>query len=552
MANLAKPTSAQVDTTIAMRFNSLDSLRMTKLQRSRYMASLTIPSLLPLDGITNNGELPRPYSSVAARGVTNMASRMLSALLPLNDMPFFKFELTSGEAADATTFSYMESLSNQIYSKLSTTNLRETLFLALQNLIVAGDNLMVMEDDYSFRAYRLDQYVTRRDIDGSLVELIYMEWVPKDPNNPLVEAYDNNFFPSSWNSMSAMPDYQANFHRIVWNKEEERWDYCAEDSEGNCISEGSYKDLPHMALRWIGVTGEDYGRSHCEEILGDIETLESYTKSMIDGMTAASTFWMAVNPAGITDIDDVAHAPTGAFIGARMEDVFTVSPAQSLSPQLSACQTAVEQMRREVGAAFLLGSAGVRQADRVTATEVRMLGMEIENVLGGAFSAIARQLLEPIVRRAISLMIREGEIDERLAAEFTANGRLSINIVTGLQALSRDSDLTRLMQLGEMVRNLPPEAVAHFRWDQYGIALISSLGFDPQNWVRTEDETDERMQQQQMQAMQMQAQATMAQGAAQGAGAGMGQVAASGITDAAMQMMGGGPGAPVAPVAPPA
>ena len=42
-------------------------------------------------------------------------------------------------------------------------------------------------------------------------------------------------------------------------------------------------------------------------------------------------------------------------------------------------------MRREVGAAFLLGSAGIRQADRVTATEVRMLGMEIENVLGGAF-----------------------------------------------------------------------------------------------------------------------------------------------------------------------
>jgi len=537
MANLARPTSDQNDTTIAMRFESLDSVRQSKLTRGRYMASLTLPSLLPNEGITNNGELPRPYSSVAARGVTNMASRMLAALLPLNDMPFFKFELSSGESAEPETFSYMEALSNQIYTKLSTQNLRESLFIALQNLIVTGDVLMSMEDDYTFRTYRLDQYVTRRDIDGSLVELIYLEWVPKDPNNSLYEAYDNNFFPASWNAMSALPDYQAHFHRIVWNKDENRWDYCAQDSEGNEVDAGSYIDLPYMALRWIGVTGEDYGRSHVEEILGDIETLEAYTKAMIDGITAASTFWMAVDPAGITDIDDVAYSPTGSFIGARQSDVFTISPAQTISPQLSACQTAVEQMRREVGAAFLLGSVGVRQAERVTATEVRMLGMEIENVLGGAFSSIARQLLEPIVRRTIVLMMKNGEMDERLAQEFTTDGRLSINIVTGLQALSRDADLTRLMQLGEMVRNLPQQAVQHFRWDQYGIALISSLGFDPRNWIRSEDETDERMQAQQMQAMQMQAQATMAQGAAAGAGQAMGNVAQTGITQAAMQMM---------------
>ena len=534
MANLAKPTD---NTRISERFEYLDSVRSTKLERSRYMSSLTIPSLLPINGITNNGELPKPFSSVAARGVTNMASRMLSALLPLNDLPFFKFELTNGEAADPETFSYMEALSHQIYSKLTTKNLRESLFLALQHLIVTGDCLMVMEDDFSFRVYRMDQYAVRRNIDGSIVELIYLDWVPKDPNSSAFEAFDNNFFPSSWNALNALPDYQANFCRIVWNEDKEVWDYYSEDDEGNKVDEGEYINTPFLPLRWIGVTGEDYGRSHCEEILGDIETLEAYTKALIDGMTAASTFWMAVDPAGITDIDDVAQSPTGSFIGARQSDVFTVSPAQTISPQLSAAQNAVEQMRREVGNAFLLGSAGVRSAERVTATEVRMLGMEIENVLGGAFSAIARALLEPIVRRTIALMIKEDQVDERLAAEFMEDGQLTINIVTGLQALSRDSDLTKLMQMGEMVRNLPPEAVQHFRWDQYGIALISSLGFDPRNWVRNEQETDERQMQQQQQAMEMQAKQAMAMGAAQGAGAGAGQVAQTGITQAAMQMM---------------
>ncbi|MBT60447.1 MAG: hypothetical protein CMA63_02695 [Euryarchaeota archaeon] len=534
MANIAKPTDGS---RLSERFTHLDSLRGTKLERARYMSSLTIPSLLPIDGITGNGEMPKPYSSVASRGVTNMASRMLSALLPLNDLPFFKFELNSGNEADPDTFSYMEALSHQIYSKLTTKNLRESLFLMLQQLIVNGDCMVIMEDDYSFRVYRLDQYVVRRDIDGSVVELIYLDWVPKEPNSNMYEAYDMNFFPSSLNASNALPDYQAHFNRIVWNSEEEGWDYYSEDSEGNEVEEGQYKNTPFLPLRWIGVTGEDYGRSHCEEVLGDIETLEAYTKALIDGMTAASTFWVAVDPAGITDLEDVASSPTGSFIGARNQDVFTISPAQTISPQLNAAQTAVEQMRREVGAAFLLGSVGIRQADRVTATEVRMLGMEIENVLGGAFSAIARSLLEPVVRRTIALMIKNNEIDERLEEEFMEKGQLSVNIVTGLQALSRESDLTKLMQLGEMVRNLPPEAIKHFRWDQYGIALISSLGFDPRNWVRNETETDQRMMDQQQQMMEMQAQQAIAMGAAQGAGSAAGQVAQTGINNAAMQLM---------------
>lgn len=530
--NLAKPTE---DTTIAARFNHLDSVRDMKLERSRYMASLTLPTLLPPNGITNTSELPKPYSSVAARGVTNMASRMLSALIPLNDLPFFKFDLNDGTEPSAEAYGYMESLAHQVYAKLTANNMRESIFMALQHLIVSGDVLIVMDDDYSFRIYRLDQYVVRRDIDGSAVEIIYLDWKPKDPNNPAYEAFDNQFFPSSWNAMSAMPDYEAYFNRVVWNDKEGTWDFWSEDAEGNKIDSGVFVASPFMALRWMGVTGEDYGRSHCEEILGDMETLEAYTKSMIDGMTAASTFWVAVDPAGITELDDIAESPNGAFVGARQQDVFTVSPAQTISPQLSACQTAVEQMRREVGNAFLLGSAGVRSAERVTATEVRMMGMEIENVLGGAFSSIARAMLQPIIRRTITLMIKEGSIDERLAAELTSDGQLSVNVVTGLQALSRDSDLTKLMQMGEMVRNLPPEAIQSFKWTEYASSLISAIGFDPRNWVASEEEQAQAKEAEMQQAMQMQAQGAVSQGVAQG----VGQAAQTGITEAAMQMMGG-------------
>ena len=98
---------------VADRFKILDSLRDSKLQRARFCSSLTVPSILPPDNWTEQDQLPQPYSSVSARGVTAMASRMLSALLPLNDMPFFKFDLASGVTAEPEINDYLENLSRE-------------------------------------------------------------------------------------------------------------------------------------------------------------------------------------------------------------------------------------------------------------------------------------------------------------------------------------------------------------------------------------------------------------------------------------------------------
>ena len=77
-----------MENTLADRFQRLHSNRNSKLVRSRYCASLTIPSLLPPEGWTEEEMLPQPFSSVGSRGVTSLASRMLSALIPVNDSPF--------------------------------------------------------------------------------------------------------------------------------------------------------------------------------------------------------------------------------------------------------------------------------------------------------------------------------------------------------------------------------------------------------------------------------------------------------------------------------
>src|ERR1700722_4440405 len=63
-------------------YDRLESLRFNVLERMRDCSALTLPSLIPPQGDTDQQTLPEPYQSVGARGVNNLSSKLLLALLP--------------------------------------------------------------------------------------------------------------------------------------------------------------------------------------------------------------------------------------------------------------------------------------------------------------------------------------------------------------------------------------------------------------------------------------------------------------------------------------
>lgn len=513
--------------TLADRYRVLNSKRQRKLDHAREASKLTIPTILPPESHGEEDQLYTPYSSVPARGVTAMASKMLSALIPLNEEPFFRFAIKDGVNPSVQVNNYLETMADQVYNKLKSKNLREVVFLALQHLIIVGDVLFVIEDDMSCRLIRLDNYVVRRDVVGDVKEIIFVEYELKEEDDEQLDMYSS--FQAGAYAENKL-GYEAIFVQCLYNEEEKVWKV-KKEKEDVIIEEGEYTILPYIPLRFGYSVGDNYGRSHCEDILGDITALEAYSEALIESMAAGSAFWIAVDPAGITDIDDIAAAPNGTYVAARQQDVFTLTPSGTMNAQIQSTNQAVEIMRREIGRSFLLESASLPTGDRVTATAVRMIGTELETVLGGAFGSISRDLFVPLVNRCVYVMISEESIDERLYEEFLEDGILSVDIVTGLQALSRDTDLNKLMQLGEMVRNLPEQIAMMFKWDEYGKALVTALGFDADNWVKNEAEVREQMmeQQQMMAAQQMQQQLAGAAGQ-QVAGA-VGQEAAAAIQE---------------------
>ena len=517
--------------TIAQCYAEMDGQRQTKLDRARYSASLTIPQLLPYEGWDESEEIQLPYSSVGGQGVVSLASKMLSAMLPVDGQPFFRFEPADGSQPDPDTNIYLENLAHQVNRKLQSNNLRDTLFDALQQLIVSGDTLFVMNDDFSFYTIRLDQYVVERSPSGDVEKFIYLEFTP-DPDHS--DDYPGQVSSFTDPSSAAPHGFLAVYNELKWDGE--KWNFRRE-IDGQIVETGSYTVENMVPVRWSAVTGEHYGRAKCEELAGDLQSLESYTQSLIESMAASSRFYIGVNPAGMADVDDIMDTPNGGFVGAKPDDIFTVSPSQSMNANIQATQAAVNTMRAEVAKAFLMQGGSIRDAERVTAAEVRMVGAELEQVLGGAFSAIARELLGPVIRRAFFLLIEQGEIDPQLAGQLNEGGVLNAEVVTGLQAFSRDTDLSNLMQMGQMVQNLPPQAQERFNWASYATTLVSSLGFDPRNWVKSDEQmAAEQAQAQEMQMqqqMQEQAMATIGQAATQD----IQQTGGQNIAAAAQQMM---------------
>lgn len=529
--------------TIKDRWMTLHAKRTTKLDKSRACSALTVPTLLPYESMTGEDNVFQTYSSVQSRGVTSLASKILSVLIPLNDTPFFSFGLKNGREPSAEISEYLNKLSFQVYRKLISNNLREMSYLAMQHLIVIGDVLLVMENDFSFRVIRLDQFVVRRDVNGTVKEFIYLEFISPSNEEP-ASAYD---FISGEEEQTG---YKTVFIRVQ-QTDEGNWKV-EKELEGTVIEVGYYDVLPYVILRWASIAGEDYGRSHVEDIYSDIRTLESYSRALIQGMAAGSTFFMGVDPSGVTEIDDLSGAQNGQWVAARKNDVFVISPSETMNPQLQVSTAAVDAMRKEVGQGFLLQTAAMPTGDRVTATAVRAVGNELETILGGTFSAIARDFMIPIIKRTIYLMLENNEIDQRMAQQFDAeNGILNIEILTGLQSLSRESDITKLLQMGEMVRNLPPEAASSFKWEAYARALITAMGFDANNWVRSAEEIKKEKMEMAKAQQQMEMQKMFAGAAANAMGGAAQQdlmnTGGSNIppelANQAMQMLGGQPNA---------
>ena len=148
-----------------------------------------------------------------------------------------------------------------------------------------------------------------------------------------------------------------------------------------------------------------------------------------------------------------------------------------------------------------------RDAERVTAEEIRMLSAMLENALGGVYSVLSNELQLPLVNRLMARMTKAKRLPN------FPKGVVKPSIVTGLEALGRGHDLTKYGQLLQMVSQIP-EAMAMVNVGDLVKRVGTSLGLDMDGLIKSQEQIQEEQQQAMMAQM---AQSALEQGVAAGA-----------------------------------
>ena len=169
--------------TIEGRYNQYARDRELFLERGRDCAQFTIPTLIPDEGHTSTSRFSTPYQGIGARGVNNLASKLLLTLLPPN-APFFRFsidnfalkEIEEDENLKTEIDKGLVEVEKAVMEDIEISSDRVALFEAIKHLIVGG-NVLLFVDKQGLRVFPLDRYVCKRDPMGNVIEIITKETI---------------------------------------------------------------------------------------------------------------------------------------------------------------------------------------------------------------------------------------------------------------------------------------------------------------------------------------------------------------------------------------
>lgn len=426
------------------RFEKLDSKRDQVVDRARDSADLTIPALMPPEGSDENSKLPQPYQSLGSRGVNNMASKVRLSLFPPGN-PFFRLDMRSDikkvlTADDDDEKNEIESglreIENDAMSLLESENHGVTLQSAAKQLIVSGNVLLHMPTEGGSRIFRLPNYVVVRDAMGNWTEIVAKESVSKETLSDKTREATVDDVPEGQKGQDDDDVDIFTWVRLVKGKVEwhqEINDTKVPGSEGR-VSDP--KDSPYIPLRWSALENEDYGRGHVEEYIGDLRSLEDISRSIVQFSVAAAKVIFLDHPNSSTDIEEIEKAESGEFVEGHEDDIGVL--AIEKFHDFKVAKSTADDIALRLSHGFLLQSGTVRDAERVTAAEIREMAQELEDVLGGVYTVLAQELQLPVVRRLIATLKKRGQYPK------LPKNAVNPVIVTGFDALGRGHELNRM------------------------------------------------------------------------------------------------------------
>lgn len=512
------------------RYKKLEPARNHWIDRGREAASLTLPWLLPFDGEPEAQAMEKinhPWDGIGQRGVHNIASRLLLALLPPTET-FFRFvhddmafaRQQADMAAAGVPQEQLAELKTQIDKTLGlmeravlrsieTSNDRTALHEALLHLIVAGNCLLWIPKE-GCKVFNLYRYVLRRDPMGRPIEAVVCERIPADdlpakaralldavePMDPLLEDLPGG-------GTEEQPDERMVkvYTHIRWEKEKCRWHQEIKGRRVDGSDGSSDRDVsPWIPLRMFRIDAEDYSPGYVEAAcMADLQTANALTRAVTEGALVSAVVKFLAKPGAAVTAKQFNEAANGACLTGNPEDITAVQVGKA--SDLAVAEQRLQRVQARLATAFML--TDVRDSERTTAEEVRLQAQQIENSLGSVYSILTTEFQYPYISRRLHLLTKAGGLPK------LPDDTIKPVVSVGLAAVGRGNDLERHARFMQILQQtITPEGTLQYLFPSELISrLAAAMGIDTVGLIKTQQQID----QEQAAAMQAQQQAQLLQ-----------------------------------------
>jgi len=500
------------------RFEKLHGKKGDILRRTEDYAMWTLPYLFPPTG-TKHAEMQGSLDSTGARAVNHLSNKVTMTMFPAHQ-PFFRLMVANdimkefkvrADEGDEDAQMWLDNLDGILadaekdaMQELDYNTYRTEATMASKLLIVTGNALLYHpeKEDSKAQTYNLRDYCIVRDLSGNMIELITRDSKAlstfSDEIKDALRAANGSKYDKE--------DTDVTLYTCVKLEDDGKFHLQQDIENVKLDSEGSWplKDLPWIPLTWNLVRGEDYGRGLVEDYAGAFHSLYVLNASLVDVIGIAADIKFLVNPNSVLDVKALNDSESGTYHSGAEGDVTTVQIDKVNDIKLVI--EAIDRFQKQIGQAFLLNSAVTRDAERVTAEEIRYVAQELELSHGGIYSRFAVEWQY----RTARLLLKKVDIN-------LDNKAILPQIITGLDSLSRAGDLDNLRMMVSdlsMLDAVPEEIRAGINPIKFASFVGTRRGVDYEKFLYTQDELNANRQaeMQQQQAMMAQQEAAKAAG----------------------------------------
>lgn len=502
---------------------TMDGNKGDLVSRSELYSAWTIPGIC--SRTLNASEQEVSFVEIGAGLVNNLANHIADVMFPV-DQPFFAIGLSpkslwelrqetgapddTSEAADPVSaamgavreeFVFIEGYA---MSKLNIPMYRTRAVEALKHTIITG-NAIIRRDDDKRIVYGVKDMCVSRMYDGTIFELIIRDVMktaaaPKHIRERIQASGKGHQYPDDAD-ITLYTHWKLDGGRYHQRQAYDEWEL--EDSKKSF----SMIDSPFVDIVWSLASGEHYGRGLVEENRRLFNSLDKCTEAITDVTGIACDIKILVNPASSLNVEQLNKSQRGSYHSGKEGDLVAQTGVKLQDYQILVDR--IERLERRLSQIFLMSSGGVRDAERVTAEEIRQYANELERAFGGLYS-----------RLSLTWQMSEAEWALKNIAPDIDLDLMEIKVVTGMESLSREGQLNNFrlaMADLALVAGIPESLQEVLNPRKLADYIFTQRRINPKEFAYTVQQLKQMQEVKQQREQQMQ-EAAMGQQIAQNAG----------------------------------